>query len=75
MTIKLCLPNLVIGLGAAILIPYMNIFFHDKFFISDQVLGLFIQFIRSDDRCGVFHWSKTRSRNGQQIKAVVLTRD
>jgi MFS family permease len=36
---KLVLPNLSIGMGAAILMPYMNLFFVEKFQFSDQVLG------------------------------------
>ena len=38
--IKLAAPNFLIGIGAAILIPYMNIFFKDRFNISDSLLGL-----------------------------------
>ena len=39
MTVKLALPNLLIGFGAAILIPYINVFFKDRFNISDSLLG------------------------------------
>jgi MFS family permease len=39
LTVKLALPNLLIGFGAAILIPYMNVFFKDRFDISDSLLG------------------------------------
>jgi MFS family permease len=39
LTFKLALPNLLIGFGAAILIPYMNVFFKDRFNISDSLLG------------------------------------
>ncbi|MGE5643599.1 MAG: MFS transporter, partial [Byssovorax cruenta] len=41
MTVKLATPNFLIGVGAAILIPYMNVFFKDRFAISDSLLGLF----------------------------------
>ncbi len=37
--LKLLLPQLVIGFGAALLIPYLNLFFKDRFPISDQTLG------------------------------------
>jgi len=36
----LFLPNLLAGFGAAILMPYMNVFFVEKFSTSDQILGL-----------------------------------
>jgi MFS family permease len=32
-------PNVIISMGAAILIPYMNLFFKETFPISDKVLG------------------------------------
>jgi len=36
---RIFLPNIVISLGAAILIPYMNLFFKETYPISDKVLG------------------------------------
>jgi len=38
--VKLALPNFLIGIGAAILIPYMNVFFKDRYNISDALLGI-----------------------------------
>ncbi len=38
--IALLVPELVIALGAGLLIPYLNIFFKQRFRISDSVLGL-----------------------------------
>jgi MFS family permease len=40
MALRIFLPNIVISMGAAILIPYMNLFFKESFPISDRVLGL-----------------------------------
>lgn len=37
---RLALINLIMGFGAAILIPYLNVFLRNKFAIGDQVLGL-----------------------------------
>ncbi len=36
---RIFVPNIVISMGAAILIPYMNLFFKETFPISDTVLG------------------------------------
>ena len=36
---RIFLPNIIISLGAAILIPYMNLFFKETYPISDKVLG------------------------------------
>ncbi len=40
LTIKLSLPNLVIGLGAATLVPYFNVYFAEHYGMSDAALGL-----------------------------------
>ena len=37
---RLALTNLVMGLGAALLIPYLNVFLKGKFNISDEFLGV-----------------------------------
>ncbi len=39
-TRQLALINLIMGFGAAILIPYLNVFLRNKFNISDNLLGL-----------------------------------
>lgn len=39
MVVRIFIPNIVISMGAAILIPYMNLFFKETFPISDKVLG------------------------------------
>lgn len=36
---KLLVPQVVIGLGAGLLIPYLNVFFKQRFGISDSLLG------------------------------------
>jgi MFS family permease len=40
LTLKLSLPNLITGFGAALLIPYLNIFFVERHSVTDQTLGL-----------------------------------
>ncbi len=40
MTLKMIAPQVLIGFGAAILIPYMNVFFKYSFNISDSLLGI-----------------------------------
>jgi len=40
LTVELATPNFLIGIGAAILIPYMNVFFKDRFAISDSAMGV-----------------------------------
>jgi len=40
LTLKLALPNLMTGFGAALLIPYLNLFFVERHHVTDQTLGL-----------------------------------
>ena len=37
--LKFVLPQLSLGFGAALLIPYLNLFFKEQFSVSDQALG------------------------------------
>jgi MFS family permease len=39
LAMRIFVPNIIISMGAAILIPYMNLFFKETFAISDRVLG------------------------------------
>jgi MFS family permease len=39
LVLRIFAPNIVISMGAAILIPYMNLFFKETFLISDRTLG------------------------------------
>jgi MFS family permease len=40
LTLKLAIPNLVIGLGAATLVPYFNVYFSEHYHMSDAALGI-----------------------------------
>jgi len=40
LTLKLAIPNLAIGLGAATLVPYFNVFFSERYRMSDAALGI-----------------------------------
>jgi len=40
LTLKLALPNLAIGLGAATLVPYFNVFFAERYQMGDAMLGI-----------------------------------
>lgn len=39
LTLKLSIPNLVIGFGAATLVPYFNVYFVEHYHMSDSALG------------------------------------
>ncbi len=73
LTLQLALPNLLIGFGAAILIPYMNVFFRDKFTISDQRLGILFSVSALLTGLGSLVGPRLALNVGGKIRAVVIT--
>ena len=72
-TLKLAFPNLLIGFGAAILMPYMNVFFRDKFAITDQTLGILFSLSSLLTGFGTFVGPRLAEGKGGKIRAVVFT--
>jgi len=70
---KLALPNLLIGIGAAILIPYMNVFFKERFDLPDSMLGLLFSLSAILTAAGTLLGPRLAERLGSKIRAVVLT--
>jgi MFS family permease len=73
MTLKLALPNLLVGSGAAILIPYMNVYFRDRYAITDGSLGLLFSFSALLTGIGSLIGPRLAGNLGSKIRAVVLT--
>jgi MFS family permease len=71
--LKIILPNLLIGLGAAILMPYMNLFFSERFNISDQNLGVMFSLSSLLTGIGSIAGPPLALRLGGKIRTVVLT--
>jgi MFS family permease len=73
LTYKLALPNLLIGFGAAILIPYMNVFFRERHAMTDSALGVMFSISAVLTGVGSIVGPRLSSNLGSKIKAVVLT--
>jgi MFS family permease len=73
LTIKLALPNLVTGFGAAMLMPYINLFFVERHHVGDQALG--ILFAASSLLIGVatFIGPRLVGNVGGKIRLIVLS--
>jgi predicted MFS family arabinose efflux permease len=71
--INLATPNFLIGVGAAILIPYMNVFFKDKFEISDSLLGLLFSLSSLFIGIGSLVGPRLSMRLGGKIRTVAFT--
>lgn len=73
LTIKLALPNLVTGLGAAMVVPYFNVFFAERHKVGDQTLG--ILFAVSSLMIGVatFIGPRLVGNLGGKIRTIVIS--
>lgn len=70
---KLMTPSLVIGIGAALLVPYFNIFFVDKFTTSDSQLGMLFSISSLITGTSVLLGPILAKKLNGRIKAIVLT--
>ncbi len=73
LTVQLALPNLFIGLGAGVLLPYMNVFFHDRFALPDETLGVLFSLLSLSTGLSSFLAPRLAHRLGGKIAAVVFT--
>ena len=73
LTLQLSLPNLLIGFGAAILIPYINVFLSERHSVSDQNLGLLFSISSLMVGFGSIIGPRVAGILGSKIRAVVLT--
>ncbi len=71
--VRLATPSFLIGIGAAILIPYMNVFFKDKFAISDSLLGLFFSLSSLSIAIGTLIGPRLTTRLGGKVRTVAFT--
>ncbi len=71
--LKLMLPQLLTGFGAAILIPYMNVFFSERFQFADQTLGTLFSLSALLTGIGTVIGPKLALMLKSKIGTVVLT--
>jgi len=73
LTLKMIAPQVLIGFGAAILIPYMNVFFKYRFNISDSLLGILFSLSSLMIGIGTVIGPRLATRLGGKVSAVALT--
>jgi MFS family permease len=71
--LRLAAPNIIIGFGAATLIPYLNLFFKGTFPISDAELGVLFSLSAVTTGVATVIGPRIAERLGGKIKAVVFT--
>ncbi len=72
LTLKLAIPNLVIGLGAATLVPYFNVFFSERFQMGDSTLGILFSLGALLTGIGCIIGPRLVGNLGGKIRTVVL---
>lgn len=71
--LRMALPNIIIGFGAATLIPYLALFFKGKFPISDGELGLLYSLGSVTTGLATVIGPGLAQRLGGKVRAVVFT--
>jgi MFS family permease len=72
LTLKLAIPNLVIGLGAATLVPYFNVFFAERFQMGDSTLGILFSMGALLTGIGCIIGPRLVGNLGGKVRTVVL---
>src|SRR5512143_704209 len=73
LTARMTVPQVVIGFGAAILIPYMNVFFKDRFNVSDSTLGFLFSLSSLLIGVGSLMVPHLSTRLGGKIRSIIVT--
>lgn len=69
---QLFFPNLAIGMGAALMVPYLNIYLVEKFQITDQTLGILFSIASLITGAGTLIAPWLSRRLGSRIYALVV---
>jgi MFS family permease len=72
LTLKLAIPNLVIGFGAATLVPYFNVFFAERFNMGDSTLGILFSLGSLLTGIGCIFGPRLVGNLGGKVRTVVL---
>ncbi|MGB8212667.1 MAG: MFS transporter [Anaerolineales bacterium] len=72
LTLRLALPNLAIGFGAGTLIPYLNVFFSERFHFSDSALGILFSVGSLAIGIGCFIGPRLVGNLGGKVRTIIL---
>lgn len=71
LTWKMLAPNLSIGIGASLMVPYLNLFFVEKFNVSDQMLGTMFSLAALITGSSTLLSPRLADKLGSRIRAIV----
>lgn len=70
---KLVVPNLIMGFGAALLIPYLNLYFVDRFAVTDATLGTIFGALALVIALGALGGPRLERLLNSRVRAVVAS--
>jgi len=73
LAVKMAVPQTLVGFGAAVLLPYLNVFYKDRFNISDSLLGVLFGLSSLSITVTTIMGPWLTARLGGKIRAVVAT--
>jgi MFS family permease len=72
MLFRLTLPSFVIGLGAGLIIPFLNLYFRNRFGLSTQMIGIYYGLAQTSMVLGVMIGPELARRYGM-VRTIVAT--
>lgn len=69
---KLCLPFFIVGMGAGLVIPFLNLYFRDRFLLSAKTIGIFFALLQFFMLAGILIGPLLSKKIGM-IKTIVYT--
>ena len=69
---RLTFPSFLVGMGAGLIIPFLNLYFRDRFDLSTQTIGIYYGLVQLSMILGVLLGPELARRFGM-IRTVVLT--
>jgi MFS family permease len=69
---KLCLPFFILGMGAGLIIPFLNLYFRDRFLLPAGTIGIFFALLQFFMLAGILTGPLLSKRFGM-IKTIVST--
>jgi MFS family permease len=70
--LKLCFPFFIVGLGAGLIIPFLNLYFRDRFFLPAKSIGIYYALLQFFMLAGIL-LGPVLSKKVGMIKSVVYT--
>ena len=69
---RLVFPSFLVGLGAGLIIPFLNLYFRDRFNLSTQTIGIYYAMVQASMIVGVLFGPELARRYGM-VRTIVIS--